>query len=316
MQIIVEQVSKEYATVKAVDAVSLTAQGGEILALLGPNGAGKSSLVRMIVGLTHPDSGQISYQLTDSKRVQKLPSTAFGYLPEDRGLYQDRTVFDNLRYIGRLRGMSKAAISDSITRWLARFDLTERATEPMRQLSKGNQQKVQLIATLLHDPQVVILDEPFSGLDPMNQEFVLSVLQELRELGRTVILSAHQMALVERMADKLVLMNKGKVVAQGSLAEVRVQLQQVQRYQLEFAQGVSLEVVEDTLQAAQVTVTQLDATHYELSISEALAAEHLLPQLQQLAPVRQFSLQQQSLHDMYLQAVRAQVGLTTAEDAA
>lgn len=305
MQIIVERVSKEYATVRAVDAVSLGAHGGEILALLGPNGAGKSSLVRMIVGLTQPDKGAITYHLDDTTAVQKLPSSAFGYLPEDRGLYQDRTLVDNLQYVGRLRGMSKAAIDQSLNRWLERFELTERATEPMRQLSKGNQQKVQLIATLLHDPKVVILDEPFSGLDPMNQEFVLSVLQELRVQGCTVILSAHQMALVERMADKLVLMNKGKVVAQGTLPEVRVQLQQMKRYQVEFTEAVAADQL--PVPASKLGFEEGASGHfYELAVQDDIEPEALLLQLQALGKVRQFSLQQQSLHDMYLQAVRTE----------
>lgn len=182
MHVEVHNVSKDYATVRAVNQVSLVAKGGEVLALLGPNGAGKSSLVRMMVGLTKPDSGQICYRAEDGQPpLVALETTAFGYLPEDRGLYQERTVLDNLRYIARLRGLNKAVAERNTSRWLERFALTDRATEPMRQLSKGNQQKVQLIATLLHDPHVVMLDEPFSGLDPMNQEFVLSVLNELRE---------------------------------------------------------------------------------------------------------------------------------------
>lgn len=301
MRIEVEQVVKDYATVRAVDAVNLTASGGEILALLGPNGAGKSSLVRMMVGLTHPDSGSIRY-FRDEQAVQ-LSTSAFGYLPEDRGLYQDRTLVDNLRYIGRLRGMSKEQTQSSIDQWLARFNLTDRAKEPMRQLSKGNQQKVQLIATLLHDPQLVVLDEPFSGLDPVNQEFVLTVLEELRQRGCTVILSAHQMALVERMADKLVLMNQGKVIAQGSLAEVRKQLLQRSSLFVEFATPVPVELVVALPGVEQVEAQS--AQDFALTCSEQVATEVLLTQLQQLGPVRQFSQQQQNLHELYLQAVQS-----------
>lgn len=302
MQVEIQGVGKDYATVRAVDNVSLVAQGGEILALLGPNGAGKSSLVRMMVGLTQPDQGTIRYQ--DNGAVSEhLATTAFGYLPEDRGLYLDRTVNDNLRYIAKLRGMEKQAATDSIAHWLERFDLTERATEPMRQLSKGNQQKVQLIATLLHRPQLVILDEPFSGLDPVNQEFVLSVLEELRNAGKTVILSAHQMALVERMADQLVLMNKGRVIAQGSLAEVRETLLREQQLRVEFAQSVN---VEQLTELAQVNAAQgVTATEFELSCIEQVQLPQLLSELQAIAPVVQFSRKQQGLHELYLQAVQA-----------
>lgn len=304
MQIKVEQVVKDYATVRAVDAVSLTAVGGEILALLGPNGAGKSSLVRMMVGLTRPDSGSIHY-FSDANRGQaaQLQTSDFGYLPEDRGLYQDRTLLDNLRYIASLRGLPKATAAANIDHWLARFSLTERAKEPMRQLSKGNQQKVQLIATLLHHPKLVVLDEPFSGLDPVNQEFVLTVLDELKRQGCTVILSAHQMALVERMADKLVLMNKGRVIAQGSLAEVRKQLQQQHSLEVAFTQPVAIPQLQAMVGVAQVT--QVDEYSYRLVCTEQLVAADLLQQLQQLAPVKQFSPQQQNLHELYLQAVQA-----------
>ena len=301
MKIQVENVTKAYATVTAVAEVSLTAEAGQILALLGPNGAGKSSLVRMIVGLTHPDSGQINC-LDENGKTTKLAASQFGYLPEDRGLYQDRTLVDNLHYIARLRGMPKTAATQSIDRWLERFALTERADEPMRQLSKGNQQKVQLIATLLHDPRVVILDEPFSGLDPLNQEFVLGVLRELRDAGVTVLLSAHQMALVERLADKLVLMNLGRVVAQGSLAEVQRQLRTSQQVRVEFSQAVDtreLRGLPSVIECEAINPRQLI-----LTCSEKGAEDTLLPELMKLAPVREFRRENTSLHDLYLHAVQ------------
>lgn len=303
MRIEVQQVVKDYATVRAVDGVSLTATGGEILALLGPNGAGKSSLVRMMVGLTRPDSGTIHYFYDDREVASQLETAAFGYLPEDRGLYQDRTLIDNLRYIANLRGLPKQEAEQSIEQWLARFFLTDRAKEPMRQLSKGNQQKVQLIATLLHSPQLVVLDEPFSGLDPVNQEFVLTVLDELRQRGCTVILSAHQMALVERMADKLVLMNKGQVIAQGSLADVREQLQQKSVLYVEFAHDVNADQL--TQLNGIVSSTSLNSREFEILCSEQSKGTELLAELQKLGPVNQFSRQQQNLHELYLQAVQS-----------
>lgn len=303
MQVEVQGVSKDYATVRAVDGVSLNAQGGEILALLGPNGAGKSSLVRMMVGLTQPDSGTIVY------RDKELSSTSlntreFGYLPEDRGLYLDRTVQDNLRYIGSLRGLEKSHALESIAHWLRRFDLSERAGEPMRQLSKGNQQKVQLIATLLHSPQLVILDEPFSGLDPVNQEFVLSVLEELRNAGKTVILSAHQMALVERMADQLVLMNRGRVIAQGALAQVRETLQREQIVRVEFARDVDAKEVSAAV-SEFTQVTPVSSVRYELVCPDGTDLADLLTKFQAVAPLVEFSRQQHGLHELYLQAVQA-----------
>lgn len=210
MRLSVNNITKRYRTVTAVDSISLDIQPGKIQALLGPNGAGKSSLVRMLVGLTHPDEGEIVVE--NNGQTIDLTYHDFAYLPEDRGLYQDRSILDNLNYIASLRGLKLSDIRGDIDSWLARFELTDRKDEPLRQMSKGNQQKVQLIATLLHDPQLVILDEPFSGLDPVNQEHVLTVLSELRERGKTVVLSAHQMALVERLADTMLLMNKGRLL--------------------------------------------------------------------------------------------------------
>lgn len=302
MQVDVQGVTKDYATVRAVDDVSLSARGGEILALLGPNGAGKSSLVRMMVGLTKPDHGAIYYRESDVSQ-QQLMTSAFGYLPEDRGLYLDRTINDNLRYVAKLRGMDKSSAQQSIEQWLERFDLVDRATEPMRQLSKGNQQKVQLIATLLHSPQLVILDEPFSGLDPVNQEFVLSVLEELRSAGKTVILSAHQMALVERMADQLVLMNRGRVIAQGALTEVRAALQREQRLRVEFVNDVAVAQLAELVGVD--SAVQVSAKELELNCTDGIDPAELLTQLQRLAPVAQYSRKQQDLHELYLQAVQA-----------
>lgn len=303
MQVDVLGVSKDYATVRAVDEVSLSARGGEILALLGPNGAGKSSLVRMMVGLTQPDSGAISYRSGDGAKAT-LATTEFGYLPEDRGLYLDRTVQDNLRYIAKLRGMAREDAHHSIANWLERFDLTERAAEPMRQLSKGNQQKVQLIATLLHSPQLVILDEPFSGLDPVNQEFVLRVLEELRSAGKTVILSAHQMALVERMADQLVLMNRGRVIAQGALSQVRATLQPQQSVSVQFSSAVDETKFAD-LDAGLTAITSSPQHTFELTCEDQVDLAQLLTKLQSLGPVEQFSRLHYGLHELYLKAVQA-----------
>ena len=180
MNIQITNLTKRYKTVTAVDNISLTVNSGEIYALLGPNGAGKSSLVRMLVGLTQADEGSIEISDASGPRPQLSPED-FAYLPEDRGLYQDRTIVDNLGFIAELRGLDKSLAQQRIDQWLDYFDLTERKKEPMRQLSKGNQQKVQLIATLIHDPDLVILDEPFSGLDPVNQEHVMNVLTDLKQ---------------------------------------------------------------------------------------------------------------------------------------
>ncbi|MFV1467461.1 MULTISPECIES: ABC transporter ATP-binding protein [Idiomarina] len=304
MRLSVNNVTKRYRTVTAVDAISLDIQPGKIQALLGPNGAGKSSLVRMLVGLTHPDQGEIVVE--NNGQTIDLTYHDFAYLPEDRGLYQDRSILDNLNYIASLRGLKLSDIRGDIDSWLARFELTDRKDEPLRQMSKGNQQKVQLIATLLHDPQLVILDEPFSGLDPVNQEHVLTVLSELRERGKTVVLSAHQMALVERLADTMLLMNKGQAVAQGSLQEIRNTLLPEPVYRVTTNAQLAME--------NWAAVEQVDSVHkvndeqVELTFNKDADIEQLWPQLAQQVPIKAFAPIQPGLHDLYLDTIRKQTG--------
>lgn len=302
MQIKISNIVKEYATLRAVNNVSFEVREGNIVALLGPNGAGKSSLVRMLVGLTEPDEGSIEVTF-DEQSYSRLPEGSFGYLPEDRGLYQDRTLKQNLMYIGQLRGLSKAEITQQLDHWLERFELTERAHEHLKQLSKGNQQKIQLIATLLHRPPMVILDEPFSGLDPVNQEHVLTVLKELKAEGVTILLSAHQMDLVERLADEFVLMNRGQVIASGPIEAIHEQLAENQQIHFSFAEPVAAE----QLQALPYTNLQANATqtHFsgEVELSESL--QGLLQQTANYGPLQEFRRYRQPLHDLYLSAVRS-----------
>lgn len=304
MRLSVNNVTKRYRTVTAVDAISLDIQPGKIQALLGPNGAGKSSLVRMLVGLTHPDQGEIVVE--NNGKTIDLTYHDFAYLPEDRGLYQDRSILDNLNYIASLRGLKLSDIRGDIDSWLARFELTDRKDEPLRQMSKGNQQKVQLIATLLHDPQLVILDEPFSGLDPVNQEHVLTVLSELRERGKTVVLSAHQMALVERLADTMLLMNKGRAVAQGSLQEIRNTLLPEPVYRVTTNAQLAME---NWAAVEQIdSVRKVNDEQVELTFNKNTDIEQLWPQLAQQVPIKAFAPIQPGLHDLYLDTIRKQTG--------
>ncbi|MBF79583.1 MULTISPECIES: ATP-binding cassette domain-containing protein [Idiomarina] len=304
MRLSVNNVTKRYRTVTAVDAISLDIQPGKIQALLGPNGAGKSSLVRMLVGLTHPDQGEIVVE--NNGQTIDLTYHDFAYLPEDRGLYQDRSILDNLNYIASLRGLKLSDIRGDIDSWLARFELADRKDEPLRQMSKGNQQKVQLIATLLHDPQLVILDEPFSGLDPVNQEHVLTVLSELRERGKTVVLSAHQMALVERLADTMLLMNKGRAVAQGSLQEIRNTLLPEPVYRVTTNAQLAME---NWAAVEQIdSVRKVNDEQVELTFNKNTDIEQLWPQLAQQVPIKAFAPIQPGLHDLYLDTIRKQTG--------
>jgi ABC-2 type transport system ATP-binding protein len=225
----VEQVRKSFGDIHAVDGVTLRARPGEVLALLGPNGAGKTTLLRMIIGMIRPDAGTIRYRLGDdgpggpaaAASTATLDPALVGYLPEERGLYQDVPVRRVLLYFAALRGMRRQDARGEAGRWLERVGLLDRAGEELRALSKGNQQKVQFISAIIHRPRLVVLDEPFSGLDPLNQEFFLELIRELRAAGAAVLLSAHQMQLVERLADRILLIRHGRPAAEGSVAELR-----------------------------------------------------------------------------------------------
>lgn len=298
----VEEVSKQYASTKAVNQLSFAVNKGEIFALLGPNGAGKSSLVRMLVGFTKPDSGKVSIQL-DGRYFSEIPANKLGYLPEDRGLYGEKTLLQNLHYFAALHGVSKQQTKQNVDYWLKRFDLLGRENEPLKSLSKGNQQKVQLITAILHSPEIVILDEPFSGLDPINQEKVVLFLAELKQQGMTVILSAHQMAMVEKMADRMMLMNKGEAVLYGSLSAIREQIGGALELEVNFSGELNAEALQThfgdinyRLNKANTLVVTLND---KAQLNEALA---ILPKLGQ---VEHLSSRTMDLHQMYLKAIES-----------
>lgn len=295
-------IEKNYATVKAVRGLSFTVQAGKIFALLGPNGAGKSSLIRMLVGLTLPDAGQIEVRF-DQQILSRLPESSFAYLPEDRGLYPDKTVTENLQYIGRLRGMPMADIKTQLEIWLPRLDLVEKAKDNLAKLSKGNQQKVQLISCLMHKPKLLVLDEPFSGLDPINQEHVVEILSELRDAGTTIVLSAHQMALVERLADSMLLLNKGQQVALGNLEQVIEQLSPAKQFSVKFASKQALDTVQACPSIQTLEVVD-EGFQFVLTPAQDLSVNDLLRDLMAIGEVQDFGRQRLSLHELYLSAVQ------------
>jgi ABC-2 type transport system ATP-binding protein len=209
---------KAFGPVRAVDGVSFSVRQGTITGLLGRNGAGKTTTLRMITGIFLPDSGSIDWLGSTNGRSFR---DQIGYLPEERGLYKQMKVVEHLQFLAEIKGRRGSAVRPAIHRWLERFELTDKRDAKVEELSKGNQQKVQLIGTLLHDPELIILDEPQSGLDPVNMVLVRNLLRDLKEEGRTILLSTHMMGEAERMADEIVLIHRGKVVLEGSLQEVR-----------------------------------------------------------------------------------------------
>jgi ABC-2 type transport system ATP-binding protein len=213
-----QSLEKRFASVHAVDGVSLTVPSGEIFGLLGPNGAGKSTTIRMITNIIRPDSGTITYDgepFTDAIRQRT------GYLPEERGLYQKARILETVVYMGRLKGLDERTARSRALGWMDRFGIEGSKTRRVEELSKGNQQKLQIIAALLHEPQYVIFDEATSGLDPVNQELLRGVVEELRAAGRTILYSTHQMEQAERLCTRIALVNRGRVVLEGTVDEVR-----------------------------------------------------------------------------------------------
>lgn len=204
----VESIKKLFGGATAIDDASFMVERGCIAALIGPNGAGKSTTFRIIAGLTLPDAGRV---LWHGQTIQSaLPKEQIGFLPEERGLYQDVSVEQLLKYWARLRVIRTLEIQDLLEQWLHRLDLYSRRSEKVRSLSKGNQQKLQLAACLMHRPHLLVLDEPFSGLDPINQDFISDILVEYADAGAAILISAHQLALVERIASNITLIQSGR----------------------------------------------------------------------------------------------------------
>lgn len=299
MQLIVTAISKAYASVQAVKQVSFQINSGEIFALLGPNGAGKSSIIRMLVGMTKPDHGSILISFQD-QHYDHVPRRLLGYLPEDRGLYPDKSIEKNLLYLAQLHGLTKAQALTEMDGWLQVFDLTERRHDELKQLSKGNQQKVQLIAAVLHQPALVILDEPCSGLDPINQEKVVEFLIQLKARGMTVILSAHQMAMVEKLADHMLLMAQGQVVLAGTLAQIRAQSLSQRQLKVAFSTAVTTEQLQQLPAVAAVAV---DGQQWLLTLEDTASVAECLQQLLQLGELSQVEMQNADLHQLYLAAM-------------
>ena len=212
-------VSKSFDTIRAVNRVSFEARPGEILGFLGPNGAGKTTTIRMIMGIMQPDTGNISFSFATSD--PRSFRERVGYLPEERGLYGEAKIHDLLVYLAELKGVDRAEARELASHWIDRMDLSDWANKKVDKLSKGMQQKVQFVAAILHQPDLVILDEPFSGLDPIHQDVIKEFISELREEGMTVLLSSHQMNRVEELCDRIFLIHRGRRVLYGDLSDIK-----------------------------------------------------------------------------------------------
>ncbi|UXS75931.1 ABC transporter ATP-binding protein [Staphylococcus chromogenes] len=218
MSLKVSHVSKRFQQVTAVNDISFELETGKMLGFLGRNGAGKTTTFRMILGLTEPSEGEIHF---NGHKINTSNYNEIGYLPEERGLHAKLKVVDELTYLATLKGMNKKDIKKAIDYWLDRFQITEHRDKKIESLSKGNQQKVQLLASMIHEPQLLILDEPFSGLDPVNVELLKKAVIDLNQQGTTIIFSSHRMEHIEELCDDVCILNRGQMVVQAPLQQVK-----------------------------------------------------------------------------------------------
>lgn len=217
MGLIVKNVNKSFGDKHVVDNISFSLEEPGVFGLLGTNGAGKTTTIRMILGIIKKDSGEITW---NGKAVTR-GNVNFGYLPEERGLYPKSAIYDQLVYFANLKGLDKRAADKAVKMWLDKLNLMEYINSPAEKLSKGNQQKVQFITAMLHDPDLIVLDEPFSGLDPVNTEILSKIMIDLVKSGKYIIMSSHQMSVIEEFCSNLVILNRGKTVLSGNLKEIK-----------------------------------------------------------------------------------------------
>ncbi len=298
-----EHVVKRFTSVTAVDGLTFRIHEREIFALLGPNGAGKTTMVRMLLNIVKPDSGSISYSFNSSS-TSVPPASAVGYLPEDRGLYQDVTILRTLTYLGTIRGLERTESRRQALTWLERLELKDRSEEKIQALSKGNQQKIQFIAAVLHKPAFAVLDEPFSGLDPVNQELFSELIRELARNGTTVLLSAHQMQLVERIADRFLLIDRGREVLSGPLDQLRHAGGLSEKITVVFADE-NPDISSLSNHPSLREIQHRDGSAYELYLAEGASLGELLRTLGSAYKVERIQTERVSLHDIFLHTIRS-----------
>ena len=303
-------VRKAYANHVALDGVSLSIPEGSIFGLLGPNGAGKTSLIRIITQITAADEGEIRFR---GERLNPSHIAQIGYLPEERGLYKKMKVGEQLLYLAQLRGLSRADATARIKQWLHRFEIKEWAGKNVEDLSKGMQQKVQFIATVLHDPKLIILDEPFSGFDPINANLIKDEILELRNQGATIIFSTHRMESVEEMCDNIALINRSRKVLDGPIGVIRDQFK-TNTYEVE-GQG-KLILVHPDFEVVEQKERENGHFYARVQLHDGVRPNDLLRYLIGTVEVEAFREQIPSINEIFIRRVRETMPETLVEQVA
>lgn len=298
----IANVTKSFDDFIAVNDLSLAVRPGRIFGLIGPNGAGKTTTIRMIVNITAPDTGRIELF---GQQITPVLQDRIGYLPEERGLYKKMKIVDQLRFFGELKNLKGRALNKTIDRWLERVKLSEWKNKKASELSKGMQQKIQFIASVMHEPDLIILDEPFSGLDPVNVELLKDIVLELKAAGKTIIFSTHLMETAEKLCDDICMINRSRKVLDGSLREVKQSFgRNAVALRIEGGNGA----LHNPALVAKVTEHSDDM---EVLLADGATAQQLLRELVSAgATITKFELIEPSLNDIFM----AKVGEDVAEE--
>ncbi len=289
-----ENVSKSFIGKKAVDNISFEVSKPSVYGLLGTNGAGKTTTIRMLLGIIKKDSGEITW---NGKPVERK-NVNFGYLPEERGVYPKTKIYDQLMYFAKLKGMSKSEADASIKKWAKELKVEEYLQMEAEKLSKGNQQKIQFMTAILHDPELIVLDEPFSGLDPVNSELLKKVIIELVKQGKYIIMSSHQMTVIEEFCSDLIILNKGETVLKGNLRQIK-ESYPANRLEITVNENIDRFIKEFELEIENVT-----DNNYIIKIKDEETPNRLLKKLvDEHIKITKFEVNKPILTDIFIEKV-------------
>jgi ABC-2 type transport system ATP-binding protein len=292
--LILKNVSKTFTGKKVVDNISFSLEEPGVFGLLGTNGAGKTTTIRMLLGIIKKDSGEITW---NGKKVDRK-SVNFGYLPEERGVYPKVKIYDQLMYFAELKGMKRSEADKTINEWAKRLKVEEYMQQPAEKLSKGNQQKIQFMTAIIHNPELVVLDEPFSGLDPVNTELLKNIIIDLVKNGKYVIMSAHQMATIEEFCSDILILNKGKTVLQGNLREIK-ESYPANRVKIETNKNIN-----EYIKNLELEIENETNNDYTIKISDENKAHELLKRLiENEVIVNKFEIMKPTLNDIFIEKV-------------